>query len=192
MLKRILLVFVMLAVLVACKKENTKENTIDTVETTEEVQLKNIAFDIAGMTCEVGCAGTIQKKLEATEGVGFVDVNFEAARAVVGFDPNVLSTDEIVDVVEGIAGGELYKVSNVKPYDGKSCCKGKCECKGGCKHDSMKCKMDSTHVHAKACHKDSVHHCHKEMKKCCAKDSIHCCHKGMKPECMKSSSLSNP
>ncbi|MBJ2174744.1 heavy-metal-associated domain-containing protein [Aureibaculum sp. A20] len=76
--------------------------------------LEKISLGIDGMTCEIGCARTIQSKLSKTKGVKMAEVNFENKRGVVEFDSNRITEDEIVDIVEQIAGGDLYKVIEVK------------------------------------------------------------------------------
>lgn len=196
MIQKIAIAMLLVVSLVACKKEKTEIDVVDVAQEQKEIQLKNISFEISGMTCEVGCAGTIQKKLKDTKGVQSAEIDFEAASAVVGFDANVLSTDDVIAVVEGIAGGELYKVSNVVPYTGENtgigCCAGKCVCKEACAKDSVKCKKDSLKCvkGMKPCCADSTK-CKKGMKACCvkkcAKDSLTC--KKKKAHCQMKDSV---
>ena len=86
----------------SCKKESLADR-----------EPQKISLDIEGMTCEIGCARTIEAKLAKTEGVKFVDVNFENKLGLVSYDPGSISEKQIVNIVEQIAGGELYKVSKV-------------------------------------------------------------------------------
>lgn len=65
------------------------------------------------MTCEIGCARTIQSKLSKTKGVKFAEVNFEKKKGIVEYDANAISKKQIVSVVEQIAGGDLYKVTDI-------------------------------------------------------------------------------
>jgi len=101
---------------VSCKT-NVEEKEKDTATKSEKIltaDLKKVAINIEGMTCEIGCARTIQSKLSKTEGVKFAEVNFEKKTGVVEYDANKVSEKEIVKVVEQIAGGDLYKVVEIE------------------------------------------------------------------------------
>jgi Cation transport ATPase len=52
-------------------------------------------FKISGMTC-VNCQRTIQIGLKKTKGVEDVDVSLVLERAIVSFDENILSKEDIV------------------------------------------------------------------------------------------------
>ena len=93
-------------------------------EVKTEVQDSNIAANyksleigIEGMTCQIGCARTIQSKLSKVDGVTFAKVSFEAKKGQFTFDTNKISKDEIVNKITGIAGGDLYAVSEVKELE---------------------------------------------------------------------------
>ena len=119
-MKNNLLLIPLLIVLVftSCKDkvENESLNDNNSVESEKlaEVDVRKIALNIEGMTCEIGCARTIQSKLSKTEGVKFAEINFEKKNGIVEYDANKLSEKEIVSVVEKIAGGDLYTVSNLE------------------------------------------------------------------------------
>ena len=102
-------------VLLSCEKKNdTEDKTIAVNETKEmAVNLKKVSLEIEGMTCQIGCAKTIQSKLAKTEGVKYVLVNFDDKKGVVEYDANKLSEKDIIKTVEKIAGGDLYKVTEV-------------------------------------------------------------------------------
>lgn len=96
---------------------NTNEDK--TKEKQEEVKtlsakLTNVEVKIEGMTCEIGCARLIQSKLHKTEGVKFVNVNFEEEKGEITFDANQISDSELKKIIEDIAGGDLYKVVQVE------------------------------------------------------------------------------
>ncbi len=116
-LKIVIALFTLVMFFYSCEKK-AGENTIE-VKATEkneisaDADLKKVALNIEGMTCEIGCARTIQSKLSKTEGVKFAEVNFENKNGVVEFDANKISESQIVKVVEQIAGGDLYKVSEI-------------------------------------------------------------------------------
>ena len=62
------------------------------------------------MMCEKGCKATIQQKLSATNGVVTCAVDFEEKTVVIDFDNNVVSSKELIKVVDEIANG-IYKAS---------------------------------------------------------------------------------
>lgn len=70
---------------------------------------KKVELTIEGMTCAIGCAATIEKKLNATEGIAEAKVDFEEKKAYVNFDETVLNPLQIKDVIEGV--GKAYKVT---------------------------------------------------------------------------------
>lgn len=109
---------------VSCKKETAaepkqEEVQVETVETTETPAAKEVVanqtidFKVDGMTCAMGCAAKIEKELNAMPGVAHAKVDFDAKKAVVSFDNQQLSQDQIVAKVESIADG-TYKVSDVQ------------------------------------------------------------------------------
>ncbi|MCF6347258.1 MAG: cation transporter [Flavobacteriaceae bacterium] len=104
--------------LASCEKKDEEKS--DEAKVTEKKELsattdlKKVALNIEGMTCEIGCARTIQSKLSKIEGIKFAEVNFEKKKGIVEYDANKVSEKEIVAVVEKIAGGDLYKVSDIK------------------------------------------------------------------------------
>jgi len=75
---------------------------------------KKVSLEIDGMTCEIGCARTIQSKLSKANGVKLAEVDFDNRTGIVEFDTNQISEIQIVKIVEQIAGGDLYKVNQVK------------------------------------------------------------------------------
>lgn len=134
--------------------------------------LSHISFPIEGMTCEVGCAARIEKKVAASEGVISSKVDFEGKTAYVSFNPSETSFDAIRTTIEGL--GADYKVGNAtadSPYKNlqegkkcdknctKSCCKDKKTCDKSC--EKKCCKDGKKEMHKKACAADC-------QKACCA------------------------
>jgi mercuric ion binding protein len=124
-------------VLTGCKQE------------VKEVKTENVSLAISGMTCEIGCAKTIQSKLSKKEGVLNAKVIFNDSIANIEFDANTTSKIDLIAFVSGIAGGELYKASETankldiskKAHVCSDTCKASCEIKTdktACKED---CKM---------------------------------------------------
>ncbi len=114
LVKSIFFLSLVVIVFFSCAKTTSSEAKIAVKETKEmAVNLKKVSLDIEGMTCQIGCAKTIQSKLAKTEGVNYVLVNFEEKKGIVEYDTNLLSEKDIVKTVEKIAGGDLYKVTEV-------------------------------------------------------------------------------
>lgn len=117
-MKKIITVIAFTFAFIACeevKKEKPAETIVD-VETKEvAANLKSIEVEIEGMTCEIGCARTIQSKLSKVKGVTYAKVDFESKKGQFTFDTNKISENDIVTKINGIAGGDLYSVTNTKP-----------------------------------------------------------------------------
>jgi Cu+-exporting ATPase len=116
--KTILLIFLMLAGLVCCKMNTTTEiKTISvSTDTTKELD-PNATYDLAeftikGMTCEIGCAKTIEKKLSKHKGVKSAQVDFKTETAIVEYDSNKASFESLSETVTAVS--ETYTVENMK------------------------------------------------------------------------------
>ncbi len=96
---------------VSCKKETTiaKKEIAKTEIATENLETAN--FTIEGMTCAVGCAKTIEGKLNETEGVKEAAVDFESKIATVSFDKTIHNVNSVTTIIEKVAGGDVYTVS---------------------------------------------------------------------------------
>lgn len=103
--------------MVSCKKEATEnnENATATTQHTQDqpAQLATASFTVEGMHCEVGCAGHLEKKLAKLDGVQKAEIDFEAKKATIEYDANVLTPEVLVQTVENAADGKTYKVSDV-------------------------------------------------------------------------------
>jgi len=115
-MKKIAYVLVIFLTVISCKdskKEGTiKEGSSDNKEVA--INLKSIEVDIEGMTCEIGCARLIQSKLSKVEGVTYTKVDFESKKGFFTYNSNKLTTNDIVENINKIAGGDLYSVSKTK------------------------------------------------------------------------------
>jgi len=112
-MKNIIYIFLITFLFISCN-ENKKETTANKPEV-EKIEVaanyKTIEVDIEGMTCEIGCARTIQSKLSKVDGVTYSKVNFEAKKGVFTYDSNKLNKKDIVNKITGIGGGDLYSVT---------------------------------------------------------------------------------
>ena len=95
-------------------KQKTPE--VKTIEVTvpQEVVLNMEALvkselQITGMICAIGCAASIENKLNATPGIQSATVSFESALAQIVFDPNWIQDQELSTVVQSV--GAVYKVT---------------------------------------------------------------------------------
>ena len=103
-------VFILL--IVSCNSKSPVKKTVNhnnekTVTITDK-NLSNVSFAIQGMTCEIGCAARIEKKVTAMEGVASNKVDFEAKTAYVSFDSITISFDNLKTTIESL--GDDYKV----------------------------------------------------------------------------------
>ena len=100
--------------LVCCGNSNPKATDTPSPapqkETVAKENLEEVTLRIEGMTCAHGCAATIEKNLNNTDGVQKATVDFDSQTAVVSFDKAKLSKASIISVIEESNGGEAYKV----------------------------------------------------------------------------------
>ncbi len=112
-LKTLLILIVTIAFFTSCKKENTKvvaqENQTKTISA--DAKLATTSFNIEGMTCEVGCAKTIEKELNKTSGVKTATVDFDTKTAKVEYDSNEQNPEKLAKLVEKTGDGKTYKVT---------------------------------------------------------------------------------
>lgn len=151
----------------ACKNDTKPEvKTVETeaaseINTSEAKQLDPNAtfakaeFGIEGMTCAMGCAKTIEKKIAKMDGVKSAKVDFEKEIAMVEYDEAKVTTNSLEEAVA--KAGDTYKVKDMKTVDKFS--SEKADCKADCKKD---CCADKAEGDKKACADD----CKKD---CCAK-----------------------
>lgn len=104
---------------VGCKNSESKPTEVkEEVTTKKEIAAatkpETASFHIEGMTCAMGCAKTIEKKLADMDGVQSATVDFDAKTATVNFDLDKLKSEDLVKTTEACADGKTYKVSDVK------------------------------------------------------------------------------
>ena len=121
-LKKIVALAVLTLVIVACKNEATPEvKTVDMNATNTKTELDPNAtyakaeFKIQGMTCEMGCAKTIEKKIANMDGVKYAKVDFEAELAMVEYDEAKVTPDLLEETVLNVS--DIYTVQDIKTVD---------------------------------------------------------------------------
>ena len=131
MAKNLIIVGVLSVALFACesakepaedapKTENNKKSvtpdTSDDFEVAEVDANRVLTLDLEGMVCSMGCGGSIRKELNATGAVANCEFDFEFERdvdvAIIQFDKNKITVDEIVAIVAEINDGQ-FKVGKV-------------------------------------------------------------------------------
>ena len=104
--------------LTSCKQSDTAPKTdgteITATESNAPAKMQTASFSIEGMTCSMGCAKTIEKKLSKMAGVEKASVDFDKKTATVEFDANKQTPETLAKTVESAADGKTYKVSDVK------------------------------------------------------------------------------
>ena len=69
-------------------------------------------FTIDGMTCAIGCAATIEKKISKMEGVKSAKVDFDRKLAMVEYDETKVTPTLLTETVNNVA--DIYKVSDMR------------------------------------------------------------------------------
>ncbi|MDG5490949.1 heavy-metal-associated domain-containing protein [Psychroserpens sp. SPM9] len=159
-LKNIVAIALISVSMVACKSETTPE--VKTVETSSEINTNaakkldpnatyaKAEFGIEGMTCAMGCAKSIEKKIAKMDGVKSAKVDFDKELAMVEYDEAMVTPTTLEEAVA--KAGDTYKVKDMKTVtsfssekyeckgEGKACCANKTEkekmaCAEDCKKD---------------------------------------------------------
>ena len=70
-----------------------------------------LSMEVTGMTCEMGCGGTISDKLMESEGVTKVEFDFEEERAtniaLISYDDSKISDDDIETIITELNEGQF-------------------------------------------------------------------------------------
>jgi Cu+-exporting ATPase len=144
-LKNIGLIALTSLFIVACKNETKPEvKTVDTEFTAEAKTLDPNAhyakaeFGIEGMTCAMGCAKTIEKKIAGMDGVKSAKVDFDKELAMVEYDDAKVTPKSLEEAVKKT--GDMYSVKDMKTVESFSAEKKECkaDCKMACCADKAK------------------------------------------------------
>lgn len=114
---------VFLVIVMASCKNNTQPEvkTVDIEVSEHKTRLDQNAtyakaeFTVKGMTCAMGCAATIEKKIAKMEGVKFAKVDFEKELAMVEYDEAKVNTKALEKTVTSVA--DIYKVVDMKTVE---------------------------------------------------------------------------
>ncbi|WP_431107855.1 cation transporter [Winogradskyella poriferorum] len=163
--KNIIVASALLLALTSCKdKAEPEVKTVDVEVGAKEVAstldpnatYAKVEFGIEGMTCAVGCAKTIEKKMAKMDGVKSAKVDFDKRLAMVEYDEAKVTPKSLEEAVAKVS--DVYKVKDMKVVDGFD---GEAK---KCKEDCNKaCCADKTEAEKKACKEDC-------KKPCCKKE----------------------
>ncbi|MFI1745001.1 heavy-metal-associated domain-containing protein [Thalassobellus sediminis] len=117
-LKNIILFTAISLITISCKNETKAEIKTVEVETETIKELDPNAtyakaeFTINGMTCAMGCAATIEKKIAKMDGVKSAKVDFDKKLAMVEYDNAKVTPASLEETVTKV--GDSYKVADMK------------------------------------------------------------------------------
>ena len=121
-IKNISLIAIVSVFTFACK--NDKQPEVKTVDTEVVVKEKTLdpnahyakaEFGIDGMTCAMGCAKTIERKIANMDGVKSAKVDFDKQLAMVEYDDAKVTPQSLEAVVKKT--GEMYSVKDMKTVE---------------------------------------------------------------------------
>jgi len=170
---RLVLLVVLAVNFIACNSASDNKKHVE--EVSSPVNLSTINLDIQGMTCQIGCAKTIESKLSKLEGVTEAKVSFEKGSGVFVVDTNKTSKETLINTINSLVGGETYtavesKEKSCKVNSEESCCvsKGKDNKADECNHKEEKsCEKPCEKKQESACSKECADRCnHKEGESC--------------------------
>ena len=140
-LKLVIAIAIFFVTVWSCKNETEPQVKIIEVEETtakskiaDDAILAKAEFNIEGMTCAIGCAKTIEKKLAKMEGVKSAKVDFEKKLAMVEYDEAILTTTSLENTVTNAS--DTYSVNDMKTVESFSID----WAKAACDHKGKKCK----------------------------------------------------
>ena len=156
LLKNLLGIVVLTFTIMACKNDQqpevktvataTESNTEPKAELDPNAIYAMAEFTIEGMTCQVGCANTIEKKLAKLEGVKSAKVDFESKLAMVEFDKAKQNTNSLENAVTAVA--DVYTVNNMKTVNMNEAKADMKKCDANC---TKACCKEKTEAEKKAC-----------------------------------------
>lgn len=121
-LKSLGFIAIVALVTLSCKNNEQPEvKTVETESTAEMAQLDPNAtyakaeFNIEGMTCPMGCAKSIEKKLANLDGVKSAKVDYDRKLAMVEYNEDIVTPNSLEETVKKV--GETYKVHDMKTVD---------------------------------------------------------------------------
>ena len=121
-MKILLTLFVFSILLFACNQKSSEKIAQKKEHKVPEKVIANkmLTFEIEGMTCVMGCGGSIKKELAATNAVEKCEFEFEEGRAKnivkVSFDQNKTTVKELINIVTKMNDNQ-FKVGSTEEND---------------------------------------------------------------------------
>jgi Cu+-exporting ATPase len=120
-IKHILTLVLIVSFVFSCKNEKNPE--VKTVEAEVEIvkeldpnaTFAKAEFTIDGMTCAMGCAAQIQKKIAKMDGVKSATVDFDKKLAMVEYNESKVTPITLEEAVTKVS--DTYKVSDMKTVE---------------------------------------------------------------------------
>ncbi len=114
-MKKAMYILSIALVLFSCNDTKKEVSGVKSEVKKQEVaaNYKTIEVEIEGMTCEIGCARTIESKLSKTKGVTYSKVSFKDKIGQFTYDENKISKEDIAKKIAKIGGGALYKATKI-------------------------------------------------------------------------------
>ncbi|MFG6686898.1 heavy-metal-associated domain-containing protein [Mariniflexile sp. HNIBRBA6329] len=149
-LKNIMIIGFMALFAMSCKNETKPE--VKTVEVANEAThtlnpnatYAKAEFTIEGMTCAMGCAKTIEKKIAKMDGVKSATVDFDKKLAMVEYDEAKVTPSLLEQTVTKVS--DTYTVKDMKSgHSDKSSCDANCKkacCTGKTEAEKTACSSD--------------------------------------------------
>jgi len=176
--KNIIAILVVVLFSFSCKNEANPE--VKTIEVENASTATNNAdpnaiyakaeFTIEGMTCAMGCAKTIEKKISGMDGVKSATVDFDRKLAMVEYNEAKVTPASLEETVTKV--GDAYKVTDMKTVDAFSTSNKECAAK--CNPDCTKKDCPDCKAKAEACKVSCANKTEAE-KMACAKDGQKSC-----------------
>ncbi len=98
-----------------CDTGKTYDVTVE--ERVGDVEKTVAKISVDGMMCEIACGGKIRKELSELPGVASATIEFHDGEttdyALVEFNPNLVSEDQLASTINTISDGRLYSVTQV-------------------------------------------------------------------------------
>ncbi|WP_179009282.1 cation transporter [Winogradskyella forsetii] len=175
-LKTLSIVAMIALAFTSCKNETAPEvKTVDVEVSKKDVAqtldpnatYAKVEFGIDGMTCAMGCAKTIEKKMAKMEGVKSAKVDFDKRLAMVEYDEAKVTPKSLEETVSKVA--DIYKVKDFHKVDDfgaeKKACKADCDkacCANKAETDASTTALSTS---KKACNADCKKACCADVKK---------------------------
>lgn len=95
-----------------------KREHVTVTNTKQVIADKMVEMEISGMSCEMGCGGSIRKALKETGGVHRVQYDFVEGRAQqtakISFDSKLVNVDQMVKLIEEL-NDRQFSVGKTSP-----------------------------------------------------------------------------